>query len=189
MSPTVSFVQVILCLLALASADSAQQLRGKRRLEDFAALDDTLAALKASDATAGRLVEEFHPVFDTDTDSCLPGAAISRSGSQNSGEPTSGSLTENCYSANFMDLSNTYHRWDRTIVNGDVYEVHMYELYFETDRTGWIGGHRHDVETVIMFFKNESPIYVGVSAHGDYAGGEDSVVDCPWIVALLSVTL
>ena len=46
----------------------------------------------------------------------------------------------------------------------------MYELYFEKDDAGLIGGHRHDVETVIMFFVNNQPSWVAVSAHGNYNG-------------------
>jgi hypothetical protein len=47
----------------------------------------------------------------------------------------------------------------------------MFELYFEKDRTKlkYIGGHRHEVETVIMYFTNGLPTHVAVSAHGDYS--------------------
>lgn len=172
--------KTISMLLTATSLVAAQKrgLRTSRRMADYAGLDDTLAALKEEDSTAGYLVETYHPVFDFDTDSCLPAAAISRTAAQNGGEGTTdGGITGKCRSDNFMQLSNTYHRWDRTVVNGMTFEVHMYELYFEKDATGWNDyfdseweGHPHDVETVIMLFANNVPEFVAVSAHGNYHG-------------------
>lgn len=152
-----------------------------RNSDDYAALGDTLAALKAEDSTAGYLVETYHPVFDMDGDSCLPSAAVSRTGTRNPGVPLGNGLTYDCRAGNFMSTSNTYHRWDRTRVNGDVWEAHLYELYFEKDDASifdwwWYTwrhfGHTHDVETVIMLFRNNQPKYVGVSAHGYYSGDQ-----------------
>lgn len=152
-----------------------------RNSADYDALDDTLAALKREDSTAGYLVEQYHPVFDMDGDSCLPSAAVSRKGTGNPGVSLGGGLTKDCRSRNFMRTSNTYHRWDRKTVNGDVWEVHLYDLYFEKDDASifdwwWYTwrhyGHRHDVETVIMLFRNNQPQYVGVSAHGYYDGDQ-----------------
>lgn len=137
------------------------------------AMDDTLAKLQSADYSAGKLVREFHPVFDFEDDGCLPGAAISRKGEVNPGvggiEPTTG-----CRSNNFMNEANTYHRWTTKVVGSSEYQVHMYDLYFEKDRTKvtkvvFIGGHRHEVETVLMYFKDGQPTHAAVSAHGNYA--------------------
>jgi len=152
-----------------------------RNSDDYTALGGTLEALKREDFAAGSLVEQYHPVFDMDGDSCLPSAAVSRTGTRNPGVSLGGGLTKRCRSRNFMTTSNTYHRWDRKRVNGDVWEVHLYDLYFEKDDASifdWLRwkwhhyGHRHDVETVIMLFRNNQPQYVGVSAHGYYSGDQ-----------------
>jgi len=123
-------------------------------------------------------IQDYAPVWDFDGDGCLPAAAISKTGQQNGGLKISGSQTGGCRSSNFMARSNTYHRWNTYQVGGTIYEFHIYELYFEKDQTffgswmGWLGGkpggHRHDVESVIIMFKNSQPTKIGVSAHGDY---------------------
>ena len=65
-----------------------------------------------------------------------------------------------------------------TSPGGAAYEVHVFELYFEKDMSSCpIGvkfqghncrGHRHDIESVIMYFKNGVPVPVGASAQGGY---------------------
>lgn len=80
--------------------------------------------------------------------------------------------------------SNVYHRYSRSYNNGDVYEVHMFALYFEKDKTGGYSGvactlepnpvwdescgHKHDIESVLIWFKNNVPTHIGASAHGGY---------------------
>jgi len=133
------------------------------------AMDDTLAQLQSVDYSAGKLVRDFHPVFDFEDDGCLPDAAISREGEVNPGVGGI-SLTAGCRSSNFMNEANTYHRWAAKVQGLSEYQVHMYDLYFEKDRTKlrFIGGHRHEVETVLMYFKDGEPTHVAVSAHGNY---------------------
>lgn len=106
---------------------------------DFAKLDEGIP-----NASIGNIA----PVFDFDTDSCLPSAGISRSGQQNPGLRTSGSITGQCRSANFLDTSNTLHRHACTLANGSRYCGHFYALYFEKDQVsaGLSAGHRHDWE-------------------------------------------
>ena len=132
---------------------------------DFRALDQ--------DKDSSVLVNKFHPVFDFDSDSCLPSAAISREGKQNGGLKPSGSITGKCRKHDFVEFSNTYHR---SIKMGH-FEAHMYELYFLKDQ--WVPGaavkwsHRHDVESVIIYFDSDkpmenSPSHIAVSAHGGF---------------------
>ena len=121
-------------------------------------------------------ISEYAPVWDFDMDSCLPAPAISSTGVQNRGLNIGGGMTDNCRDSNFMQKSNTLHKWNRFQVGEDVYEAHMYELYFEKDQTifgsfmYWnkAGGHKHDLENVLIMFKNGHPYLVGASAHGKY---------------------
>jgi len=157
---------------------------------DFQALDEAYQGIAESNVVSQ--ISNYAPVFDFDGDSCLPSAAISRNGSKNGGLKTSGSQTGDCRSSNFLDLSNTYHRWVSKSSNGSVYTAHVYDLYFEKDQTsfGFLGGgadgHRHDVETVIMYFTNNTPTHMAVSAHGDYTlkawGDVDKVGTHPKVV-------
>lgn len=113
----------------------------------------------------------YFPVFDFDTDGCLPSAAISREGAQNGGLATSGSITGGCRNANFLTYSNTYYRTASASLNGVLYSAHLFELYFLKDQaTVFGGGHRHDIESVIVYFKGSTPTHVLVSAHGKWLG-------------------
>jgi hypothetical protein len=136
--------------------------------QDFPALDE---ALPAGDAINGQEV-----VFDFDTDSCLPSAGISRTGEKNGGLKPSGSQTGDCRSSNFMETSNTYHRYACKTVGSDRYCGHIYALYFEKDQAGdafwtWFGGsvsgHRHDWEHAVVWTKNSQMTHASYSAHGD----------------------
>jgi Necrosis inducing protein (NPP1) len=50
-----------------------------------------------------------------------------------------------------------------------VYSAHLFELYFLKDQaTVFGGGHRHDIESVLVYFKGSSPTHVLVSAHGKW---------------------
>lgn len=116
-----------------------------------------------------QLVERYHPIFDYDGDGCLPAAAISRWGEANPGLRTSGSITGSCRESNWYDLSNTYHRFARALSGGSEYQAHVFEMYFEKDQIfHGCCGHRHDVEAVLMYFKDGVPVAVGASAHGDF---------------------
>jgi len=136
--------------------------------DNFSALDEAYTSIPNSVAVSQ--IDNYAPVFDFDNDSCYPSAAISRGGEQNGGLKDSGSITGMCQDSGFLDLSNTYHRWIDQSSNGDEYSAHLYELYFLKDQAFSIiaAGHRHDVETVIVYFKNNQPTHVAVSAHGNY---------------------
>lgn len=162
-STTAKITQVaggVLAFLCLGST-SAQAT-------DYPALDEAYSSI--SDTTAVIQIDAYSPVFDFDDDGCLPAAAISRSGEQNSGLSTSGTITGGCRTNNFLDESNTYHRYVIQVENGVEYSAHAYELYFEKDQAVdyFGGGHRHDVETAIVYLTDRVPTHMAVSAHGDY---------------------
>lgn len=109
-----------------------------------------------------------YPVFDFDTDGCLPSAGISRSGAQNGGLAASGSITGGCRKNNFMDYANTLHRHACITSGSDVYCGHFYALYFLKDQaTVFGGGHRHDWEHAAVWTRNGVVTHAGYSAHGD----------------------
>ena len=144
--------------------DNKRMLKSK-----YSRIADSLPALELNDASAASLVSKYHPVFDFTDDSCLPDAAVTRYGLVNTGIGTN-SQTSGCRLKAFMDKANTYHRWAAVKAGGAEYQVHLYDLYFGKDRTKlkYVGGHRHDVETVIIYFTNGVPTHVAASAHGDY---------------------
>ena len=94
--------------------------------DDFFRLDEALPANVDIRAT--------YPVFDFDTDGCLPSAGISRLGQQNGGLNPSGSITGGCRSGSFLDTSNTLHRHACIVSGGDTYCGHFYALYFLKDQ-------------------------------------------------------
>jgi hypothetical protein len=96
---------------------------------DFAKLDEAIPR---------SFVAELAPVFDFDGDGCLPSAGISRSGQQNPGLKDTGSKTGECRSPDFLDTSNTLHRYTCTSKSGSTYCGHFYALYFEKDQA--VGG-------------------------------------------------
>jgi hypothetical protein len=122
---------------------------------DFARLDP---------AIPGTFVADLAPVFDFDSDGCLPSAGISRNGEQNGGQKPTGSIGGACRSANFLDTSNTLHRFACTMQGGSTYCGHFYALYFEKDQItsapNPFNGHRHDWEYAAIWTKD------GVMTHG-----------------------
>lgn len=135
---------------------------------EFPALDE--AYMSIPDGSQASLVDKYHPVFDFTGNSCFPAAAVSRLGKQNGGLKPSGTVTGDCRKHDFLTASNTYHRYASQTINGIEYSAHMYALYFEKDQAAdQIGqGHRHDVETVIIYFTNHQPTHVAASAHSGY---------------------
>lgn len=108
------------------------------------------------------------PLFDFDGDGCLPSAGISRSGQQNGGLATSGSITGGCRRSDFLNFSNTLHRYACINSGADRYCVHFFSLYFLKDQaTVFGGGHRHDWEHVAIWTRNGATTHAGYSAHGD----------------------
>jgi hypothetical protein len=136
--------------------------------DNFPRLDEAWRSIP--DPAVVERIARYHPVFDFDTDSCLPSAAISRSGEQNGGLDATGSITGKCRKTDtFLDLSNTYHRWVRAEKGGNMYELHIFALYFLKDQWGSLGGgHRHDFEEAAIAFKNGVPISAAASGHGGY---------------------
>jgi hypothetical protein len=114
------------------------------------------------------LVADLAPVFDFDSDGCLPSAGISRTGAQNPGNSTSGGITEGCRQVNFLETSNTLHRYACAPLADSIYCGHFYALYFLKDQTTGVGGgHTHDWEYAAIWTKDGSITHVSTSAHGN----------------------
>jgi hypothetical protein len=123
---------------------------------------------KLDEAISWAFVAELAPVFDFDGDGCLPSAGISRSGQKNPGLEIGGTITGECRSPNFIDTSNTLHRYTCTSQGGSTYCGHFYALYFEKDQVTNIGfGHSHDWEYAAIWTKNGAITHGSYSAHGD----------------------
>lgn len=113
-------------------------------------------------------ISAHYPIFDFDSDSCLPSAGISREGKQNGGLNPSGSITGGCRATSFLDYSNTLHRYACITSGSDTYCGHFYALYFLKDQISALdGGHRHDWEYAAIWTKNGVVTHGGYSAHGD----------------------
>lgn len=133
---------------------------------------------KLDEAIPWAFVTELAPVFDFDGDGCLPSAGISRNGQQNPGLKIGGSITGECRSPNFLDTSNTLHRYTCASKSGSIYCGHIYALYFEKDQAAdavsnviELGipkkySHTHDWEYVAVWTKNGEIEYGSVSVHG-----------------------
>jgi hypothetical protein len=106
-------------------------------------------------------------VFDFDSDGCLPSAGVSRTGDQNGGLKPTGSITGGCRHGDFLNLSNTYHRYACQDSNGVKYCGHFFSLYFLKDQiiSGINSGHRHDWEKAIVWTENGVVTYGSYSAH------------------------
>lgn len=140
-------------LLALSA------LAATARADDFPRFDEALP--RTVD------IRSHHPVFDFDTDGCLPSAGVARDGRQNGGLKASGNITAGCRAGNFLDLSNTLHRHACLRSGVDTYCGHFYALYFLKDQaTVFGGGHRHDWEHAAVWTRNGVVTYAGYSAHG-----------------------
>ncbi|MGW0709400.1 NPP1 family protein [Streptomyces sp. NPDC002643] len=119
-------------------------------------------------ANAGTFQKKYMPLFDYDTNGCLPAAAVDANGNLNGGLQDSGSITGGCHT-NHLGKANTYSQlWCK---NG--WCAYVYTLYFEKDQAqnGLNFGHRHDWEAVVVFQKQgeESPRYLSASRHGGFS--------------------
>lgn len=138
--------------------------------DNFSALDQALPT--TANITAN------YPVFDFDSDGCLPSAGISRSGAQNGGLNPSGGITAGCRSSTFLATSNTLHRHACITSGADTYCGHFYALYFLKDQISALGGgHRHDWEYAAVWTKNGVVTHGGYSAHGDLNNADISTLD------------
>ncbi len=112
-------------------------------------------------------VAAIHPVFDFDGDGCLPSAGISRYGEQNGGLNPSGSITGGCRRVDFMNYSNTLHRYACIDSSGSRYCGHFFSLYMLKDQISALGGgHRHDWEHAAVWTRDGVVTHAGYSAHG-----------------------
>jgi len=113
-------------------------------------------------------IRTITPLFDFDSDGCLPSAGISRDGRQNGGLKPSGGMTAGCRWTNFLEQSNTLHRYACLSQNGDHYCGHFFALYFLKDQVlnGINSGHRHDWEHVAIWTRNGNVTHASYSAHG-----------------------
>lgn len=117
----------------------------------------------------GGNTEKYAPVFDFDGDGCLPSAGFSLEGLKNPGLAPD-SATEGCRSDNFLNTSNTLHRYACITSGGSSYCGHFYSLYFVKDYCKIFGvkcGHRHDWEYAAVWTKDGAMTHGSVSAHGD----------------------
>ncbi|MBE4740626.1 MULTISPECIES: NPP1 family protein [Streptomyces] len=151
------------------------------RLGRFALVAASAAALTiglTSSAHAGVLTplpestttfqKTFQPVFDYDTDSCLPVAAIDQWGNLNGGLDDSGPITGQCRD-NHLGRANVY---SRAKCNNGWCAI-VYTEYFEKDMScaGCTStSHRHDWEAAVIWIRQgaSTPSYASVSAHGNY---------------------
>ncbi|MCA1702874.1 MAG: NPP1 family protein [Actinobacteria bacterium] len=116
-------------------------------------------------AKAGAQAVKWQPAFDYDRDSCYPTPAIGRDGTVAPGLETSGALDGNCRDRSDLDNTNSY---SRSKCNHG-WCAYLYDLYFEKDQASPIGGgHRHDIEHVVVWVRKGQARYVSVSAHGEY---------------------
>ncbi|QOL15323.1 NPP1 family protein [Dickeya dianthicola] len=139
--------------------------------DDFDKLDQALPS--------GVNAASIAPVFDFDTDGCLPSAGISRSGKQNGGLNPTGSLAGGCRWSTFLDKSNTLHRYACVNNGGNRYCGHFYALYFLKDQiaAGVKSGHRHDWEYAAVWTKNGAVTHGSYSAHGKLTTAAASSLD------------
>lgn len=118
---------------------------------------------------AGTFENKYMPLFDYDTNGCLPAAAVDPSGRLNGGLDNSGSITGGCRT-DHRGKANTYTQtWCK-----NSWCAYVYTLYFEKDQAQNgldVGGHRHDWESVVVFQKQgeERPRFLAASRHGGYS--------------------
>ncbi len=109
--------------------------------------------------------EKFAVVFDFDTDSCYPSAAVSDEGIVNPGLSVNDwGITSGCRQGGQLEKAKTYYRKESI---GD-YSVHMYALYFMKDKAAdSVSGHRHDWEFALVWTINGAITHASYSHHGD----------------------
>ncbi|GAA2354274.1 NPP1 family protein [Saccharopolyspora halophila] len=111
---------------------------------------------------------KWQPAFDYDGDGCYPTPAIGSDGTLAPGLDLGGAVNGNCHDQSDLDNTNSYSR--SKCNNG--WCAYIYDLYFEKDQAvagSGLGGHRHDIEHVIVWVEGDQARYVSTSAHGDYS--------------------
>jgi necrosis inducing protein (NPP1) len=122
---------------------------------------------RALDGSAPLEDRTYQPAFDYDGDGCYPTPAIGRDGTIAGGLKTSGAVNGSCHDASDLDNTNSYSR----VKCNNGWCGYIYALYFEKDQAvagSGLGGHRHDLEHVVVWVQNGTPQYVSASAHGKY---------------------
>ena len=110
--------------------------------------------------------KNFEPVYDYDTDSCYPAAAIDPSGNLNGGLKPTGPITGECRSGH-LGHANTY---SRAKCNNGWCGI-IYASYFEKDEASPGIGHRHDWECMVVWVEQgaDTPSYLSASRHGGFS--------------------
>jgi hypothetical protein len=119
---------------------------------------------------------KWQPAFDYDGDGCYPTPAIGPDGTVAEGLETSGAVNGNCHDQSDLDNTNSY---ARAKCNQNGWCAYMYALYFEKDQAvdgSGVGGHRHDLEHVVVWVNQGQAEYVSASAHGEYSTHPSSEV-------------
>ncbi len=174
----------------------------------FATLSVSILTLQAFDVRADELqrwdtaitkynekqVRNFHPVFDFDSDGCYPATPFDRNANlrQNPGLNATATVWGSCRDSNWGVFANTIHRQicKETDEGSNKVErcAHFYELYFEKDQAvglSFLGGHRHDVETVIVWTakingQGDFASHTSVSAHGKFTTKRLNEMQIQW---------
>ncbi|MEU4384147.1 NPP1 family protein [Promicromonospora sp. NPDC023805] len=126
------------------------------------------AVLNPLSPNASQFEWNYLPLFDYDSDSCFPAAAIDSSGRLNGGLDDSGPVTGQCRSGH-LGRANTLSR----VKCNNGWCAIVYSLYFEKDMSCancTPTSHRHDWEGVVVWVQQGqgTPGYVSVSRHGQY---------------------
>lgn len=137
------------------------------------AFADPPAALPASHPAADG---KWQPAMDYDTDGCYATPAIGPDGTVAEGLETSGALNGNCRDQSDLDNTNAY---SRSKCDDSGWCAYLYDFYFEKDQVvpgiDWFG-HRHDLEHIVVWVKDDQAHYVSTSQHGDYTTDPSSEV-------------
>ena len=115
----------------------------------------------------------FAPAYDYDKDGCYATSAMAPDGKMNIGLGIGGGLNEHCRDPRHLANANTYSR-DKCY--GKEWCALMYASYFEKDQKlnnpaggeNDANGHRHDIEHVIVWIKNNKVESVSVSCHSGW---------------------
>lgn len=163
---------IFACIILIVSGLNLRSL--DTEVNDFETLEVANFAALTEALPIGIEITSLIPVFDFDSDGCLPAAGISRTGEPNGGLNPSGSITGGCRLNDFLTTSNTYHRNSCVNDSGNTYCAFVFALYFAKDQTiaggvfgTVVGGHRHDWEKVVIWTINGAITHGSYSAHGD----------------------
>jgi hypothetical protein len=130
------------------------------------AFADPPTALPASFTAADA---KWQPAMDYDGDGCYPTPAIGPDGTIAEGLNNSGALNGNCHDKSDLDNTNAY---ARSKCDDSGWCAYLYDFYFEKDQAVAgvdCCGHRHDLEHIVVWVRDDQAEYVATSQHGGYA--------------------